>query len=73
MTQRGNDPRFQLPAGRLLTSETEVELMEFWEAQSFRTLTAQEIEDIVGDALPVPSIKRDFQTGRYPVRFNRRH
>lgn len=41
--------------------------MELWESVEFRTLTADEIEGVVGDALPVPSIRRDFFTGQYPV------
>lgn len=67
MTQ-GDDPRFNLPAGKKLTRETERELMELWASVDFRTLTDDEIESVVGDPLPVPSIKRDFYTGQYPVK-----
>lgn len=69
---KGNDPRSNLPAGRILTRETEDELMDLWASVDFRTLTDTEIEGVVGAPLPVPSIRREFPTGRYPDPIDKR-
>ncbi|MEE4109548.1 MAG: hypothetical protein V2I24_09385 [Halieaceae bacterium] len=69
---KGNDPRSQLPAGRILTRETEDELMSLWASVDFRTLTDTEIEGVVGAPLPTPTIRREFPTGRYPIDYGKR-
>lgn len=61
-------PLNHLPAGRILDRPTHDALMSFWASVDYRILTADEIEVIVGDPLPNPVIKRDWETGLYPVR-----
>jgi hypothetical protein len=46
--------------------------MELWESVDFRTLTDEEIEGVVGDPLPTPTIRREFPTGRYPINYGKR-
>lgn len=62
----GLDPRFSLPAGRRLTQATEDALMAYWQSVSKRTLTSQEIINIVGAPLPNPIVHTEFATGEYP-------
>jgi hypothetical protein len=67
----GNDPRYRLPPGRLLTRDLERELVALWAANDFATLTDEQIESVMGAPLPTPSIRREFGTGRWPVDFNK--
>lgn len=62
----GQNPLFNLPAGRVLDRDTHDELMTAWAAVDFRTMTDGEIEAVVGAALSTPSFRVEFGTGLHP-------
>lgn len=61
-------PVNHLPAGRILDRATYDALMAYWIAANHRVLTDGEIYLIVGSPLSTPVIRRDWETGLYPVR-----
>ena len=60
------DPLKGLPPGKVLT-RPQYEALWDEAIRLERALTSQEIEDIVGPAEEIPSLKRDFETGMYPT------
>ena len=62
----GEDPRYNLPDGRILDRDTHDALVVAWAAVNFRTMTSAEIEAVVGAPLDTPSMRVEFGTGLYP-------
>ena len=61
-------PTAHLPKGLILTRDTETALRSFWAAEGGRVLTDDEIAAIVGYGYDEPVLKREFGTGKYPVK-----
>ena len=61
------DPTAHLPPGIILDNPTYNALIQYWASVGGRELTADEIEAITGPGSAVPSIPREFGTGKYPV------
>ena len=61
------DVTAHLPAGVILTSETDRALMDAWAANNGEPLSAGQITAIVGPAQPPVSIARSWPTGDFPT------
>jgi len=56
-----------LPAGRILTTETLDALHQAYVDNGSEPLSAAQVESVLGAPLPTPTIKRSFPTGEHPA------
>jgi hypothetical protein len=56
-----------LPAGYVITRATLDALQEAFEANGRQPLSDAQVEGVIGQPLPTPTIKRSFPTGEHPA------